>query len=83
MQITLKLFGSLRQYLPPGSRFDGYEINLPPGTSVDELLNQVPIPPTKPYLVILNDDKIDELNFKTIQIRENDEVVLLPPIKGG
>ena len=41
------------------------------------------IPDNKAYLVILNDEKINHQDYASTQVKENDEVVLLPPIKGG
>jgi len=43
----------------------------------------LPIPDGKAYLVILNDEKINRQEYASTGINENDEVVLLPPIKGG
>jgi sulfur carrier protein ThiS len=43
----------------------------------------LPIPGDKPYLVIVNDEKVAKENYDTILIDASDDVVLLPPIKGG
>ena len=83
MQVTVKLFGALREFLPPGSGFNSCQLSFAPGQSLGDLLSQLPIPGHKPYLVIINDEKINQQDLTTAQIQENDEIVLLPPIKGG
>ena len=83
MQVTVKLFGVLRQYLPAGSSFNSCELTTAEGPMLDQILQMLPIPDHRAYLVILNDEKINKQEYATTQIAENDEVVLLPPIKGG
>lgn len=83
MPVTVKLFGALREFLPAGSGFNSCQLSIAPGQLLGEVLSQLPIPGHKPYLVIVNDEKINSQDYASIQIRENDEIVLLPPIKGG
>ncbi len=83
MQVTVKLFGALRQYLPAGSGFNSCELTTAEGPMLNQLLELLPIPDHKPYLVILNDEKINKQEYPSTRVEENDEVVLLPPIKGG
>jgi molybdopterin converting factor small subunit len=83
MQVTVKLFGVLRQYLPAGSGFNSCELSTTERPMLDQILQMLSIPENRAYLVILNDEKINKQEYATTQIAENDEVVLLPPIKGG
>jgi sulfur carrier protein ThiS len=83
MQVTVKLFGTLRQYLPAGSGFNSCELTTAERPMLNQLLQMLPIPDHKAYLVILNDEKINKQEYASTQIEETDEVVLLPPIKGG
>lgn len=83
MQVTVKLFGALRQYLPAGSSFNSCELTTAERPMLDQLLQMLPIPDHKAYLVILNDEKINNQEYASTRIEQNDEVVLLPPIKGG
>ncbi|MCZ6722877.1 MAG: MoaD/ThiS family protein [Gammaproteobacteria bacterium] len=83
MQVTVKLFGALRQYLPAGSSFNSCELTTAERSMLDQLLQMLPIPDHKAYLVILNDEKINKQEYASTRVEENDEVVLLPPIKGG
>ncbi|MDH3633702.1 MAG: MoaD/ThiS family protein [Gammaproteobacteria bacterium] len=83
MDISVTLFGGLRHFLPAGSSFNKCDIHTEDGASLETLLQQIPIPENKPYIVILNDEKISRENYAKIIIQEKDEIVLLPPIKGG
>ncbi|MCP4387181.1 MAG: MoaD/ThiS family protein [Gammaproteobacteria bacterium] len=83
MDISVTLFGGLRQYLPAGSSFNKCKIDLDDGSSLEALLNKIPLPSGKPYMVLVNDVKVANDQFGEITIQGGDEVVLLPPIKGG
>ncbi len=83
MQVTVKLFGALRQFLPAGSGFNSCQLTTTVNSMLEDVLGMLTIPEHKAYLVIVNDEKINREDYASIQVRENDEIVLLPPIKGG
>ncbi len=83
MNIGVTLFGGLRQYLPAGSSFNRCTLRVADDASLKAVLEQVPIPADKPFLVILNDEKVDPADYDAIRIDAQDSIVLLPPIKGG
>ena len=83
MEISVTLFGGLRHYLPAGSSFNKCKIDVDDGSSLKALLDKVPVPADKSYMVILNDEKVTREKFAEITVDGDDEVVLLPPIKGG
>ena len=83
MEISVTLFGGLRHFLPAGSSFNKSRIDVADGSSLQALLDKVPVPPDKPYMVIVNDEKVPSERFEEVTVRGDDEVVLLPPIKGG
>ncbi|NNE63394.1 MAG: MoaD/ThiS family protein [Gammaproteobacteria bacterium] len=83
MQVSVKLFGALRQFLPAGSEFNACRLNIDDGARLTDVLQQLPIPDDKPYLVLLNDCKLDKNLYAETEISASDEIVLLPPIKGG
>jgi len=83
MQVSVTLFGGLRHYLPAGSSFNKTTIDVDDSATLEQLLARVPIPSDKKFLVILNDERVAEQDFAEIAIDADDEVVLLPPIKGG
>ena len=83
MDISVTLFGGLRHFLPAGSSFNKCKIEIDEGSTLEVLLQKIPVPSDKPYMVILNDEKVASDKFADITIESDDEVVLLPPIKGG
>lgn len=83
MEIPVKLFGALRHFLPAGSGFNSCTISLDDGANLDNLLEKVPVPRDQTYMVLLNDIKISQEQYQNTAIQDGDDVVLLPPIKGG
>jgi molybdopterin converting factor small subunit len=83
MQVTIKLFGALRQYLPAGSSFNSCQVTTTANSMLEEVLGMIPIPEHKAYLVIVNGEKINREDYSSTRVQESDEIVLLPPIKGG
>ena len=61
MQVNVKLFGALREYLPAGSGFNSCQLTTTELPLLNEVLAMLPIPDNKAYLVILNDEKINKL----------------------
>ena len=83
MQVKVRLFGGLREYLPAGSAFNHCELSLPQGATLSDLLSRLPIPENKTFLVMLNDVKVDSHAYAGTPVSASDEIVLIPPIKGG
>jgi len=83
MDISVTLFGGLRHFLPAGSSFNKCSISVDEGSSLAALLEKLPIPPEKAYIVIINDEKVSREDYAAITVQRDDLVVLLPPIKGG
>ncbi len=83
MKISITLFGGLRQYLPAGSGYNNCDIEVDEGVSLQTLLAKIPIPDGKPFLVMHNDTRITPEQYAELNIASDDQVVLLPPIKGG
>ena len=83
MRVSVTLFGGLRHFLPPGSSFNKCEIELQDGATLETLLGKIPLPADKPFLVLLNDTKVNAEDYAGIEIHGSDDIVLLPPIKGG
>ena len=83
MDISVTLFGGLRQYLPAGSSFNKCTIKVDEGSRLEALLQQLPIPADKHYMVIINDEKVAREDYAGLTVQAEDDIVLLPPIKGG
>lgn len=83
MDISVTLFGGLRHFLPAGSSFNKCTLKLEQGDGLEDLLSRLPIPADKKFIVIINDEKVSREDYAGITVNPDDEIVLLPPIKGG
>jgi len=83
MQITLKCFAFLGQYLPPGTRGNTLQIEVVQGLSIVELLDQLNIDHDMVELAILNDQFIDTLQREQTILQPGDTLALWPEVAGG
>ncbi len=83
MKLTVHLFGALRLYLPTDSDFNSCELELLDNSTLTQLLKKLQIPGQSEFIILLNDQKISQDQFSNTVVDENDEVILLPSIKGG
>jgi len=83
MQVSVKLFGGLRQFLPAGSAFNSCVLTVPDNSMLTDILSHLPIPEDKAYIALFNDVKLDREVYAETRVSATDEIVLLPPIKGG
>lgn len=83
MQVTVKVFGKLRHYMPAGNSAGNYPLNFNSGETLEQLLRKLPLPEDRPYLVLHNDNKIDSTEFSSTSINENDDIMVFAPVKGG
>lgn len=82
MQIRVKMLGDLRQYLPAGSAFNRCQLEVAEAV-LGSVLRQLAVPADKPYLVSVNNTLIHQPDYATLVLQADDEVTLIPPIKGG
>ena len=74
MNITVRLFASLRQFGP-----DEQVASFPEGTSIDDVVRALQIPGTIRLLRIVNGKHHPADHV----LKEGDELALFPPIAGG
>ena len=84
MNITLKLFASLGDYLPASAR-PGNEMPLPvaAGASISQVIEPFALPPSMVHLVLVNGRYIDPAQRATHVLQEGDVLAIWPPIAGG
>jgi len=84
MKASLKLFASLSKYLPAeAQRTSCLELDLPPGTTVHQVIVGHGIPPELCSLVLLNGLFIPPGERASRHISEGDVLALWPPVAGG
>lgn len=79
MKIKLKLFASLRKFLPDAPIGEAVEIEVPENSTLGELASQLNLPPEEVKICFIN-GIICELDH---HLNEGDEVGIFPPIGGG
>ena len=78
--VEIRLFGNLRNYLPPSGDGPSAQVEVAQSATVGELLDQLKVPPPEdPKIILLNGvhAKREEL------LGEGDRVSVFPPVAGG
>ncbi len=83
MRITLKLFATLGQYLPPEARANAVEVEVPDGATAHEVLGRFRVPLEKVHLVLLNGVYLDARAREERRIEADDALAVWPPVAGG
>jgi sulfur carrier protein ThiS len=83
MRVTVKLYATLADYLPPGSRNNRVEIEVAEPAAVDAVLQPFSLPPRLTHLVLLNGTYIAPEARATTRLAEGDTLAVWPPIAGG
>ena len=78
MQVTVKLFATLREYAKEGDR-GICVLDLPEETRIQEIVDMLKIPEGIPKILLINgvQKKLEDV------IQEGDTLSIFPPIAGG
>ena len=82
MTITLRLFGELKQHMPPGSTGRSARLELREGTTALQLILRLGIPyggEEGQMVVAVNDAEVDH----NTPLRDGDAVSIFEPLAGG
>lgn len=84
MKITLKLFASLTDYLPPDARRSNIvELEVYAGASILQIIEPFGLPMKLVHLVLVNGHYINPEDRATRTLVEGDVLAIWPPIAGG
>ena len=84
MNITLKLFASLTDYLPPDARRSNIvELQVEPSASILQIIEPFGLPMKLVHLVLVNGHYINPEDRTTRTLVEGDVLAIWPPIAGG
>jgi molybdopterin converting factor small subunit len=79
MQIEVRLYATLAQYLPEGAKDRACRLAIDEGESISRVLERLDIPEEKVKLVFVNGVHA----AKTAGLKDGDRVGLFPPVGGG
>jgi sulfur carrier protein ThiS len=83
MKITVKLYATLGNYLPAGSKNNRVELDAAQGASVSEVLAPFALPPRLTHLVLVNGVFIPPEERAGSLLKDGDTLAVWPPIAGG
>jgi molybdopterin converting factor small subunit len=79
MQVEVKLFATLRDYLPKDSERFSCKLEIEAQSQVKDILTKLKIPEEMPKIILVNGvhGKIDQI------LKEGDVLSIFPPVAGG
>ena len=80
MRVTVKLYATLGDYLPAGSKNNRVDVEVAEAAAVDAVLRPFSLPP---HLVLVNGVFVPPEERATTLLREGDTLAVWPPIAGG
>ena len=83
MKITVKLYASLKQYLPAGTPKNEAEVEAAEGTAVQSMVDDLNMPAGSYKLVLVNGVFIVPEARATHALTEGDALAIWPPVAGG
>lgn len=79
MQITVRLHGTLRKYLPAGSGANAILVDVTDGATVADVVSQLGIPPGHAKMIVSDNVQLDASS----ELHHGQELNLFPPLAGG
>lgn len=83
VKVTVKLYATLADYLPPGTRNNRVEVDVAEAATVDAVLRPFSLPPKLTHLVLLNGTYVPPGARAGTRLAAGDTVAVWPPIAGG
>lgn len=83
MRVTVKLYATLGDYLPAGSRNNRVDVELPEDAIVSAVLAPFALPPRLTHLVLVNGTFVAPEERATRMLKDGDTLAVWPPIAGG
>ena len=79
MRVTVKLFATLVRFKDDSRAGKPFEVELPEGSIVQDLIDHLKIPPEETHIVFVNNiiEEADSL------LKDGDIVGMFPPVGGG
>ncbi len=84
MKITLKLFASLTDYLPPAVKYTNMvELDVATDASISQIIGSMALPEKMVHLVLVNGKYVEPEDRLSRTLVESDVLAIWPPIAGG
>ena len=83
MEITLKLFATLTDYLPTNRVDNAVRLQIKEGSTVQQIIDQFHLPEKLTHLVLVNGVYVDPADRASKALTPDDVLAIWPPIAGG
>lgn len=83
MKITLKLFATLTDYLPPEAKGNQAEVEVGEAAAVGDVIAQYRLPTKLVHLVLVNGSYVGPDDRNRQVLKDGDQLAVWPPIAGG
>jgi len=83
MEITLKLFATLTDYLPTNRVDNAVRLQIKEGSTVQQIIDQFHLPEKLTHLVLVNGVYVDPADRASKVLPPDDVLAIWPPIAGG
>ena len=83
MQITLKLYAMLTDYLPPNAEKNIARLEIADSTSVGQVIKDLRMPQELVHLVLLNGVYVEPEEHDQTLLSDTDTLAVWPPVAGG
>ncbi len=79
MKVRVKLFATLRKYMPAGTSGDTLTVELPDGAAARDAIATLGIPAAHARMIVSKDEQLEP----TSPLQDGQEISLFPPLAGG
>ena len=83
MQITIKLYANLGEYLPVGAQRNVARLEVPQTATVCEVIEQLGLPAEQVHLVLVNGIYVTPEARAVTVLSADDALAVWPPVAGG
>ena len=84
MRVTLKLYATLADYLPPEARAENLvRLEVADGSTISSVIAPFHLPPKLTHLVLVNGLFVPREERGARALRDGDVLAIWPPIAGG
>ena len=83
MQITVKLYAMLSEYLPPGAVRNVSRLDVAEAATVSAVIKQLRLPSELVHLVMINGVQVPPSRHASVALRDADSLAIWPPVAGG
>ena len=83
MRVTLKLYATLSDRLPPGTQHNTLVLEVPEATTPAQLIERQQLPLEMVHLVLRNGVYLNREERSQVDLQEDDVLAIWPPIAGG